>query len=171
MPINRDFDRTLEADLQRAEYVSLPLALLLLLFVFGAVVAALLPLGVGILAIVGGLAGVFLLSRIKEGHDAGLSTTEAVAAGVERTGRVVTAAATLFCVAIGVFATSSIVFIKELGVGTALAGVIDASVVRAFLVPSLMALLGQWNWWAPRRLRQLHRRLHLDRLEVRPLAA
>ena len=115
--------------------------------------------------------GVFLLSRIKEGHDAGLSTTEAVAAGVERTGRVVTAAAALFCVAIGVFATSSIVFIKELGVGTALAVVIDASVVRAFLVPSLMALLGQWNWWAPRRLRQLHRRLHLDRLEVRPLAA
>jgi len=83
----------------------------------------------------------------------------------------ITAAAALFCVAIGVFATSSIVFIKELGVGTALAVVIDASVVRALLVPSLMALLGQWNWWAPRRLRQLHRRLHLDRLEVRPLAA
>jgi RND superfamily putative drug exporter len=115
--------------------------------------------------------GVFLLSRIKEEHDAGLSTHEAVAGGLERTGRVVTAAALLFCVAIGVFATSSIVFIKELGVGTALAVVIDASVVRAFLVPSLMALLGHWNWWAPPPLRALHRRLHLDRLEGRPVAA
>ncbi|TMC49986.1 MAG: MMPL family transporter [Chloroflexi bacterium] len=115
--------------------------------------------------------GVFLLSRIKEEHDAGFSTHEAVAGGLERTGRVVTAAAALFCVAIGVFATSSIVFIKELGVGTALAVVIDASVVRAFLVPSLMALLGRWNWWAPPPLRGLHRRLHLDRLEGRPVAA
>jgi len=115
--------------------------------------------------------GVFLLSRIKEEHDTGHSTHEAVAGGLERTGRVVTAAAALFCVAIGVFATSSIVFIKELGVGTALAVVIDASVVRAFLVPSLMALLGHWNWWAPPPLRALHRRLHFDRLEGRPLAA
>jgi uncharacterized membrane protein YdfJ with MMPL/SSD domain len=109
--------------------------------------------------------GVFLLTRIKEGHDAGMSTTEAVATGLERTGRIVTAAALLFCVAIGAFATSSIVFIKEVGVGTALAVLIDATVVRALLVPSLMALLGRWNWWAPRPLRALHRRLGLDRLE------
>jgi len=109
--------------------------------------------------------GVFLLTRIKEGHDAGMSTAEAVAVGLERTGRIVTAAALLFCIAIGAFATSSIVFIKEVGVGTALAVLIDATIVRALLVPSLMALLGRWNWWAPRPLRALHRRLGLDRLE------
>jgi len=111
--------------------------------------------------------GVFLLTRIKEGHDAGMSTGEAVATGLERTGRIVTAAAVLFCIAIGAFATSSIVFIKEVGVGTALAVLIDATVVRALLVPSLMALLGRWNWWAPRPLRALHHRLGLDRLEGR----
>jgi RND superfamily putative drug exporter len=109
--------------------------------------------------------GVFLLSRIKEGHDAGLPTTEAVAQGLERTGRIVTAAAVLFTIAIGAFATSSIVFIKELGVGTALAVIIDASIVRALLVPALMKLLGDWNWWAPRPLRALHRRLGVGHLE------
>jgi uncharacterized membrane protein YdfJ with MMPL/SSD domain len=112
--------------------------------------------------------GVFLLTRIKEAHDAGLPTSEAVAQGVERTGRIVTAAAILLAIAIGAFATSSIVFIKELGLGSALAVLIDASIVRAFLVPSLMKLLGDWNWWAPRPLRALHRRLGLDRIDDRP---
>ena len=93
--------------------------------------------------------GVFLLSRIKEAHDAGLPNREAVALGLERTGRVVTAAALLFCVAVGAFATSGILIVKELGLGIALAVAIDASLVRALLVPSLMALLGDWNWWAP----------------------
>ena len=105
--------------------------------------------------------GVFLLSRIKEARDAGASDREAVAVGLERTGRIVTAAAVLFCVAIGAFATSRIVFIKELGVGTALAVLIDATIVRALLVPSLMELLGRWNWWAPRPLRWLHARFGL----------
>src|SRR3954470_5266278 len=105
--------------------------------------------------------GVFLLSRIKEAHDNGASDSEAVAVGLERTGRIVTAAAILFAVAIGAFATSQLVFIKELGVGTALAVLIDASIVRALLVPSLMALLGAWNWWAPRPLRRLHDRIGL----------
>jgi RND superfamily putative drug exporter len=94
--------------------------------------------------------GVFLLSRIKEAHDAGLPNREAVALGLERTGRVVTAAALLFCVAVGAFATSGILIVKELGIGIALAVAIDASLVRALLVPSLMALLGEWNWWRPR---------------------
>jgi uncharacterized membrane protein YdfJ with MMPL/SSD domain len=94
--------------------------------------------------------GLFLLSRIKEAHDAGLENREAVALGLERTGRVVTAAALLFCIAVGAFATSSIVIVKEVGLGIALAVAIDASVVRALLVPSLMALLGRWNWWTPR---------------------
>jgi RND superfamily putative drug exporter len=103
--------------------------------------------------------GVFLLSRIKEARDHGASNREAVAAGLERTGRIVTAAALLFCVAIGAFATSEIIFIKEVGVGTALAVLIDATIVRALLVPSLMEMLGRWNWWAPRPLRRLHDRL------------
>jgi uncharacterized membrane protein YdfJ with MMPL/SSD domain len=105
--------------------------------------------------------GVFLLSRIKEAHDSGLSNAEAVAVGLERTGRIVTAAAVLFAVAIGAFATSKLVFIKELGLGTALAVLIDASIIRALLVPSLMQLLGSWNWWAPRPLRRLHDRIGL----------
>ncbi len=106
--------------------------------------------------------GVFLLSRVKEARDAGASNSEAVAVGLERTGRIVTAAALLFAVAIGAFATSQIVFIKELGVGAALAVLIDASIVRALLVPSLMRLLGSANWWAPKPLRRLHDRLGLQ---------
>ena len=105
--------------------------------------------------------GVFLLTRIKEARDGGLDDREAVAVGLERTGRIVTYAALLFCIAIGAFATSEIVFIKELGIGTALAVLIDAFLVRALLVPSLMALLGRWNWWAPRPLARLHSRLGL----------
>jgi RND superfamily putative drug exporter len=105
--------------------------------------------------------GVFLLSRIKEARDSGVSDSEAVAVGLERTGRIITAAAILFAVAIGAFATSKLVFIKELGVGTALAVLIDASIIRALLVPSLMELLGPWNWWAPRPLRRLHNRIGL----------
>ena len=98
--------------------------------------------------------GVFLLSRIREGHDAGLENREAVALGLDRTGRVITAAALLFCVAVGSFATSGVLIVKEVGLGIAIAVVIDATLVRALLVPSLMALLGDWNWWAPRRLRR-----------------
>jgi uncharacterized membrane protein YdfJ with MMPL/SSD domain len=105
--------------------------------------------------------GVFLLSRIKEARDNGLGERESVAHGLQRTGRIVTAAALLFCVAIGAFATSSVLFIKQVGVGTALAVAIDASIVRALLVPSLMALLGRANWWAPAPLRRLHDRLGL----------
>jgi RND superfamily putative drug exporter len=113
--------------------------------------------------------GVFLLSRIKEARDAGASDEEAVALGLQRTGRIVTAAALLFCVAIGAFATSEIVFIKQVGIGTALAVLIDATIVRALLVPSLMRLLGRWNWWAPRPLRRLHDKLGID--EGEPLTS
>ena len=101
---------------------------------------------------------VFLLSRIKEARDNGASDSECVAIGLERTGRIVTAAALLFAVAMFAFATSQIIFIKENGVGTALAVLIDVSIVRALLVPSLMELLGRWNWWAPAPLRRLHER-------------
>ena len=102
--------------------------------------------------------GVFLLSRIKEAYDSGIPNDRAVAIGLERTGRIMTAAALLFSVAIGAFVTSKLVFIKELGLGTALAVLIDASVIRGLLVPSLMEILGTWNWWAPRPLRRLHAR-------------
>ncbi len=105
--------------------------------------------------------GVFLFARIKEAHDSGLPTREAVAQGLERTGRLVTAAALLFCVAIGAFVTSHIFFIKELGFGSALAVAIDATVVRALLVPALMGRLGERTWWAPRPLRRLHARIGL----------
>lgn len=105
--------------------------------------------------------GVFLFARIKEAHDSGLPTREAVAHGLERTGRLVTAAALLFCVAIGAFVTSDIFFIKELGFGAALAVAIDATVVRALLVPALMGRLGERTWWAPRPLRRLHARIGL----------
>lgn len=102
---------------------------------------------------------VFLISRIKEIRDSGVGDRESVALGLQRTGRVVTAAALLFCIAMGAFATSRIVIIKELGIGTALAVALDATIVRALLVPSLMALLGKWNWWAPGPLRRLHERI------------
>jgi uncharacterized membrane protein YdfJ with MMPL/SSD domain len=106
--------------------------------------------------------GVFLLSRIKEAHDGGATDSDAVATGLERVGRIATAAAVLFAVAIGAFVTSEMIFIKQLGLGTALAVLIDATIIRALLVPSLMELLGNWNWWAPKPLRRLHARLGLS---------
>ena len=114
---------------------------------------------------------VFLLSRIKEARDNGASDSESVAIGLERTGRIVTAAALLFAVAIGAFATSKIIFIKENGVGTALAVLIDASIIRALLVPSLMELLGKWNWWAPAPLRRLHDRVGIREAVAAPAEA
>jgi len=112
-----------------------------------------------LIAVVFGLStdyAVFLLSRIKEAHDSGLSNTDSVAIGLERTGRIVTAAALMFAVAMFAFATSQIVFIKENGIGAGIAVLIDASIIRALLVPALMALLGRWNWWAPAPLRRLY---------------
>jgi len=105
---------------------------------------------------------VFLLSRIKEARESGLDDDEAVAVGLQRTGRIVTAAALLFAIAIGAFATSQIVFIKELGVGVALAVLIDASIIRALVVPALMEMLGKWNWWAPAWMRRLHGKVGLS---------
>jgi RND superfamily putative drug exporter len=99
--------------------------------------------------------GVFLLGRIKELHDSGLSNEEAVALGLQRTGRIVTFAAALMVVALGCFVTASVIFIKQLGFGVAVAVLIDATIVRALLVPALMRLLGDWNWWVPRRIARL----------------
>jgi RND superfamily putative drug exporter len=126
-----------------------------------------------IFAIVFGLStdyGVFLLARIKEARDGGRDNRQAVALGLQRTGRIVTAAAVLFCVAIGSFATSNIVFIKELAIGTVVGVLVDASIVRALLVPSLMGVLGDWNWWAPGLLRRVHRRFGVSEGPVEPRA-
>lgn len=105
--------------------------------------------------------GVFLLTRIKEARDAGAGDSEAVAIGLERTGRIVTAAALLLCVALGAFATSSIIFIKQFALGAVIGVMVDATIVRALLVPSLMQMLGRWNWWAPKPLARLHDRFGL----------
>ena len=117
--------------------------------------------------------GVFLLSRIKEAHDEGHGDEQAIALGLQRTGRIVTAAAVLLAVAIGAFATSQIIFLKEIGVGAVAAVLLDAFVVRTLLVPALMGLLGPWNWWAPRPLRRLHARFAIEQSAIvrRPSAS
>ncbi len=101
---------------------------------------------------------VFMLSRIKEEHDRTGDNEQSVAFGLERTGRIVTAAALLISVVFIAFATSDITFIKLFGVGLTLAVLIDAFVIRGTLVPAFMRLAGEWNWWAPAPLRRLHRR-------------
>jgi uncharacterized membrane protein YdfJ with MMPL/SSD domain len=103
--------------------------------------------------------GVLLMTRIKEARDGGRENREAIAVGLEHTGRVVSASAVLLAVAIGAFATSRIIFLKEIGLGALVAVLVDAFVVRAMLVPPLMALLGEWNWWSPPALRRLHDRI------------
>ncbi|MFM8944208.1 MAG: MMPL family transporter [Actinomycetota bacterium] len=104
---------------------------------------------------------VFMLSRIKEEHDAGKSTTDAVALGLQRTGRIVTAAALLIAIVFASFLTSGATNIKQLGFGVTVAILLDATVVRALLVPALMRLAGNANWWAPAPLRAVYRRLGL----------
>ncbi len=104
---------------------------------------------------------VFLLSRIKEEHDRTGDTTAAVAAGLERTGRIVTTAAALLAIVFLAFATSKVSFLQLFGVGTALAIVIDATLIRALLVPAFMRLAGRANWWAPTPLRRIHNRIGL----------
>jgi uncharacterized membrane protein YdfJ with MMPL/SSD domain len=115
--------------------------------------------------------GVFLLGRIKEARDGGETEREAVAIGLARTGSVVTAAAILLAVAIGVFSTSSIPFIQQIGIATATGVLLDAFVVRTLLVPSLMTLLGKWNWWSPKPLRRLHGKIGIDELAIDTPAA
>src|SRR6059036_3036815 len=111
---------------------------------------------------------VFLLSRIKETYDAGADNTTAVAVGLERTGRLVTAAAALIAVVWIAFISSSVTFIKMLGLGMALAVLVDATLVRGVLVPAFMRLAGDWNWWAPRPLRRLHDRVGVSDHEPFP---
>ncbi len=111
---------------------------------------------------------VFLLSRIKEEYDHTHDNTASVAIGLERTGRIVTAAALLISVIFLAFATSSITFIKLFGIGLALAVLVDAFVIRATLVPAFMRLAGTANWWAPRPLRRLYDRIGMREGEQPP---
>jgi putative drug exporter of the RND superfamily len=101
---------------------------------------------------------VMLLSRIKEEHDNGADSVRSVAVGLERTGRIVTAAAVLIAVVMIAFATSRVSFIKLFGVGLTLAVLTDAFLIRGTLVPAFMRLAGDWNWWAPGPLRRFHDR-------------
>jgi RND superfamily putative drug exporter len=101
---------------------------------------------------------VFLLSRIKEEHDLTGDNTHSVAMGLERTGRIVTAAAVLLAVTFVAFATSGVSIIKLFGLGLALAVVMDATIIRGLLVPAFMRLAGEANWWAPGPLRRFHQR-------------
>jgi RND superfamily putative drug exporter len=101
---------------------------------------------------------VFLLSRIKEEHDHGADNVTSVAVGLERTGRIVTAAAVLIAVVFLAFAVGRVSFIKLFGLGLTLAVVMDAFLIRGTLVPAFMRLAGDWNWWAPGPLRRFHDR-------------
>jgi RND superfamily putative drug exporter len=92
----------------------------------------------------------FLLSRIREEHLAGKSNVESVAVGLQRSARIITAAAVLLAVVFGAFVTSGVTSIKTMGFGVALAVMLDATIVRGLLVPALMRLFGENNWWAPK---------------------
>jgi putative drug exporter of the RND superfamily len=112
---------------------------------------------------------VFLLSRIKEAWDQTGDNDRAVALGLQRTGRIVTSAATLIVVVFLGFAAGELLTIKEVGLGMAIAVILDATVVRMLLVPATMKLMGRWNWWAPPAMRRLHLRFGL--LEEVPATA
>ena len=105
---------------------------------------------------------VFLLSRIKEEHDRGSDTVTSVAVGLERTGRIVTAAAVLIAVVFLAFATGQVSFMKMFGIGLTLAVLVDAFLIRSTLVPAFMRLAGDANWWAPGPLRRFHQRFGIS---------
>jgi len=100
---------------------------------------------------------VFILSRVKEAFDGGMSTDNAVTHGIRSTAGVVTSAALVMVGVFSIFATLQFMFLKQFGVGLAVAVLVDATVVRAVLLPATMKLLGNWNWYLPRWLEWLPR--------------
>jgi RND superfamily putative drug exporter len=112
---------------------------------------------------------VFILSRVREGHDHGLSTAKAVEHGVKVTAGVVTGAAIVMVFVFGIFGTLQILFLKQFGVGLAAAVLIDATIVRAVLLPASMKLLGDWNWYLPKWLEWLPRLEHEKATEAPPV--
>jgi RND superfamily putative drug exporter len=111
---------------------------------------------------------VFLLSRIKEVHDQTGDNDTAVAVGLQRSGRIITSAAALIVVVFTGFALGEVLAVKQLGVGLAIAVVIDATLVRMLLVPAVMTVLGDWNWRAPAPLRRFHTRYGLHEAPSAP---
>jgi uncharacterized membrane protein YdfJ with MMPL/SSD domain len=114
---------------------------------------------------------VFILSRVREAYDRGLSNDEAVAHGIRSTAGVVTSAATVMVVTFGVFATMPIIDMKEMGIGLAAAILIDATLVRAVLLPATMKLLGDKNWYLPKWLQWLPRLEHEKSVTPAPVPA
>jgi len=112
--------------------------------------------------------GVFLISRIREAKLEGRTDREAISGGVATVGRIVTSAAVLFAVSIGVFGTSNIIVLKILGIGTALAVLVDSLLVRCLLLPATLTLLARHIWWLPPALARLHRRIGLHEDEPAP---
>ncbi len=107
---------------------------------------------------------VLILSRVREGHEHGLTTAEAVAEGVKSTAGIVTSAAVVMVGVFSIFAVLPEIAFKQLGVGLAVAVLIDATIVRAVLLPAAMTLLGDWNWYLPRRLGAIHWPVRRDRV-------
>lgn len=104
---------------------------------------------------------VFLLARIKEFHDRGVGNDEALVRGLQGSGRIITSAALIVVLVFAGFVAGKLLMVKEMGVALAFAVAVDATLVRMLLVPATMTLLGEWNWWAPKRLRALHERFGL----------
>jgi uncharacterized membrane protein YdfJ with MMPL/SSD domain len=111
---------------------------------------------------------VFILSRVREYYGRGLSTADAVSRGIKSTAGVVTSAAVVMVLVFSVFALMPIVDMKEFGIGLAVAILIDATIVRAVLLPATMKLLGSWNWYLPRRLEWLPHLEHERSPELAP---
>ncbi len=113
---------------------------------------------------------VFILSRVREAHDGGMSTDEAVSHGIKSTAGVVTSAALVMVGVFSIFATLQFMFLKQFGVGLAVAVLIDATIVRGVLLPAAMKLAGEWNWYLPKWLEWLPRIEHGDATDAAPPA-
>jgi putative drug exporter of the RND superfamily len=113
---------------------------------------------------------VFILSRIKEGHDRGLSTDDAIRHGIKTTAGVVTSAALVMVLVFSVFSTLPVIDMKEMGIGLAAAVLIDATLIRGVLLPASMKLLGEWNWYLPRWLKWLPELKHETETGPEPVA-
>ena len=113
---------------------------------------------------------VFILSRVREAYDRGMSTDDAIAHGIKTTAGVVSSAAIVMVGVFAIFATLSMMIFKQFGVGLAAAILIDATIVRAILLPASMKLLGDWNWYLPKWLQWLPHFEHGDTIEEAPEA-
>ena len=114
---------------------------------------------------------VFILSRIREAHDRGMSTEDAIAHGIKTTAGTVTSAAIVMVGVFSIFATLPILDMKEMGIGLATAVLIDATIVRGVLLPASMKLLGDWNWYLPNWLHWLPKLEHHGEPMAQPAPA